>query len=132
MLISASVESEFNQHKIEVQTNTDSKTIIIAPKPNGYGSSVNGAELLLLALATCCCNDIYREAGKRNVSISAVKVTCEGKFGGEGETGTNFRYKVNVVSDAPAEAIEDLIFYVDKIAEVHNTLRKGISISLEK
>jgi len=132
MFISTSVKSKFNQHEVEVQTNYDSKTISIAPKPNGYGSSINGAELLLLSLATCCCNDIYREAGKRNLPVSAVEVTCAGKFGGEGETGSNFRYKVNEVSDAPAEAIEDLISYVDKIAEVHNTLRKGLSISLEK
>jgi len=43
-----------------VQTDNDFKPITIEPKATGYGSSINGGELLLLALATCFCNDIYR------------------------------------------------------------------------
>jgi len=58
--MSASIKSRFNQHQVNVQTDNDFKPITIEPKATGYGSSINGGELLLLALATCFCNDIYR------------------------------------------------------------------------
>ncbi|WP_332369742.1 OsmC family protein [Spirosoma telluris] len=87
-------------------------------------------ELLLLSLATCFCNDIYREAGKRNLVVSGVEVVFTGEFGADGEPGSNFTYTTNVTSDAPAAEIEALIKHTDQIAEVHNTLRKGLSIRL--
>lgn len=130
MKISASLKNKLNQHSIVVQTNDSAKEIEISPKPSGLGSSVNGAELLLLSLATCFCNDIYREAGKRNIVVSSVEVDCECEFGADGEPGKNFSYKVNVTSDAPRSEIEDLIKHTDKIAEIHNTLRKGIAVTL--
>lgn len=130
MKISASLKNKLNQHSIIVQTNDSPKQIEISPKSSGLGSSVNGAELLLVSLATCFCNDIYREASKRNLIISAVEVDCEGEFGADGETGKNFRYKVNVTSDASPSTIEDLIKHTDRIAEIHNTLRNGIPVTL--
>ncbi len=132
MKISASIKSKLNQHEVTVQTNDTAKEVTIAPKPTGFGSSINGAELLLLALATCFCNDIYREAGKRNITVSGVEVEFTGDFGADGEPGSNFKYKANVTSDAPAAEIEELIKHTDQIAEIHNTLRKGLSISLTK
>jgi len=131
MQISASVKSSFNQHTVFVETNGDSKAIGIKAKANGYGSSINGGELLLLALATCFCNDIYREAGKRKIAVSEVEVICRGEFGSEGEPGKNFIYKAKVIADAPDEIIDEMIRYVDSIAEVHNTLRKGINVKLK-
>lgn len=130
MKVSAAISNKFNQNEIIVQTNGDSKKINISPKPAGYGSSVNGAELLLLSLATCFCNDIYREAAKRNITVSEVEVVFTGDFGGEGESGSNFQYKVNVISNAAPEEIEALIKYTDNIAEIHNTLRNGLAVTL--
>ncbi len=49
-------------------------------KENGYGSSASGGELLFLALATCYCNDIYREAAKKNIKVESVEVDVEGDF----------------------------------------------------
>ena len=89
-----------------------------------------GGELLLLSLATCFCNDIYREASNRNITVSGVEVEFTGEFGAEGESGSNFTYTANVMSDAPPADIEALINYTDQIAEIHNTLRKGLSITL--
>lgn len=129
--MSASVKSSFNQHTVFVETNGDSKAIGIKAKANGYGSSINGGELLLLALATCFCNDIYREAVKRKIAVSEVEVICSGEFGSEGEPGKNFIYKAKVIADSPGEIIDEMIRYVDSIAEVHNTLRKGINIKLQ-
>jgi len=97
-----------------------------------YGSSINGGELLLLSLATCFCNDIYREAAKKNISVSGVEVGFTGEFGGEGEPGFNFQYKAKVISTAPAEDVDALILHTDQIAEIHNTLRKGINITLHQ
>lgn len=84
---------------------------------------------MLLALTTFFCNDIYREANKRSIIVSAVEVVCEGEFGDEGEPRSNFKYKANVAADAASKEIEDMISYVDKIAEVHNTLRRGVDVS---
>ena len=130
MKISASIKNSINQHETSVQTNEAEKKLQIAPKPTGFGSSINGGELLMLSLATCFCIDIYREAAKRNIVISAVGVTVTGEFGGEGEPGYNFSYSADVVSDAPAPVIEELIRYTDKVAEIQNTLRKGLNITL--
>jgi organic hydroperoxide reductase OsmC/OhrA len=63
MQITATIKSKFNQLQT-IQTNDAAKNLQIASKPNGYGSPVNGGELLMLSLATCYCNDIYREAAK--------------------------------------------------------------------
>ncbi|HVW97845.1 MAG TPA: OsmC family protein [Mucilaginibacter sp.] len=130
--MSASIKSVLNKHGIVVTTNDASKQISIPPKESGYGSSVNGGELLLLALATCFCNDLYREASKRNIAIAGVSVACTGEFGSEGEPGFNFRYTANVESDAPKAVIDELIRDTDQVAEIHNTLRKGINVTLEQ
>ena len=132
MKISASIHSKFNQNKTFVQTNRSAKEMHIDPKPSGFGSSINGGELLLLSLATCFCNDIYREGAKRNINITSVEVEVTGDFGVEGEPGTDFKYKANITSDSSASDIKDLINYTDKVAEVHNTLRKGLNITLIK
>jgi len=132
MLMSATIQSSFNQHKVEVRTNGAAKEMQIAAKSTGYGSSINGGELLLLALATCFCNDIYREAAKRNITVTAVDVEVTGEFGAEGEPGSNFRCKTNVISDVPQDEIDALIDHTDQVAEIHNTLRKGLNITLTK
>ncbi|MBD2755132.1 OsmC family protein [Spirosoma validum] len=130
MKMSASIKSELNRHEVVVQTNDSAKEMQISVKPSGFGSSINGGELLLLSLATCFCNDIYREAGKRNMNVSGVEILVTGEFGAEGEPGSNFTYKANVTADASSEEIEDLINHIDRVAEIHNTLRKGLSITL--
>lgn len=132
MKISASIKSTFNQHEVIVQTNDTAKEMQITVKASGYGSSVNGGELLMLSLATCFCNDIYREADRRKIPIFSVEVEVTGDFGAEGEPGSNFKYKANVAADASRQEISDLINHVDQIAEIHNTLRKGIDITLIK
>ena len=130
MKISASIKNEFNRHEVKVTTNDAVKELLIFPKNTGYGSSVNGGEMLMLALATCFCNDIYREAAKRNIPVNGVEVICHADFGAEGEPGVNFRYQVRVTSDASPIEIEDLIRHTDAVAEIHNTLRKGVVVEL--
>ncbi|RRB06569.1 OsmC family protein [Larkinella rosea] len=130
MKISAHLKSSFNHHEIVVTTNDSAKEMQILPKASGFGSSINGGELLMLALATCFCNDIYREAAKRNIPVSGVEVEFFSEFGADGEPGSNFSYRAHVTSDAPAAEIEELIRHTDQIAEIHNTLRKGLNVTL--
>lgn len=133
MKISATLENSKDRNAVLVSTNGHAKRLDIGPKPDGFGSSVNGGELLFLSLATCVCNDIYREAKKRSMSISSVVVNASGEFGKEGEPAKDMIYNVKV--DAPSHSrkeIEDLIRYVDEVAEVHATLRGGGKILLKE
>ena len=130
MKISATIKNELNSNVVLVSTNGHSKSISIAPKDNGYGSSVNGGELLALSLAVCYCNDIYREAAKRNLKITNVEVVVTSDFGSEGEAGRNFRYKPTIESNATSQQIQELIQHTDTVAEIHNTLREGVIIQL--
>lgn len=130
MTLSASINSEFGHHAVVVQTNDSANEMNIAPKPSGFGSSINGGELLMLSLATCFCNDIYREAAKRNITVSGVDVVVTGEFGADGEPGSNFTYTAHVKSAAPPAEIDELIRHTDRIAEIHNTLRQGVQITL--
>jgi uncharacterized OsmC-like protein len=132
MHISASVRNAAQQNEVLVTTNHVSKQVTIPAKTEGMGSSVNGGELLFLALATCFCNDVYREAAKRKLKINSVEVKVSGEFGAEGEPGSNIQYEVNVDADEEEAIINELIAYVDKIAEVHNTLRVGTAVTLKE
>lgn len=128
--MSANIKSSYNSHEALVETNGAIKQVQTGVKPLGFGSAINGGEMLLLSLATCFCNDIYREAAKRNIEVNGVEVEVTGEFGAEGEPGFNFQYKANVASNAPKEDIHDLISHTDSVAEIHNTLRKGLNIQL--
>jgi uncharacterized OsmC-like protein len=132
MKVSARLKNKQYEQEIIVTTNNDSKNISIPPKSSGYGSSVNGAELLLLSLATCYCNDIYREAARRNIEVTEVSVEFSGEFGAEGEPGRNFQYKPTIKSNATPGQLEALIHFTDEIAEIHKTLRQGLNITLLK
>lgn len=130
--MSATIRNSLEKNEVRVQTNGDSRVLTIPSKPDGYGSAVNGGELLLLSIATCFCNDLYREAGKRDIAVSEVEVTATCEFNTEGEPGVNFRYKVFVKSKASKEEISDLIKHTDEIAEIHNTIRQGTHITIEQ
>ncbi len=80
MRIGAEVKSSRGQHQITLDTKNQAHSIHISPKATGFGSSANGGELLFLALATCYCNDIYREAAKRGVAVERVEVEVTGEL----------------------------------------------------
>lgn len=131
MKITAKVENSFQQHEVHIQTNDQTKTLNIPSKVSGLGSAVNGGELLCLALATCFCNDIYREAQKKNLNISKVSVEASAEFGGPGEPGYNFTYSAKIEGDAPDEILTDLLRHTDQVSEIQNTLRLGAKIDLQ-
>jgi uncharacterized OsmC-like protein len=130
MKISARVENAVGQHQVTLTTNNNPHSITIPPKDSGFGSSANGGELLFLALATCYCNDIYREAAKRNIKVERVEVEVSGDFGAEGEYAKNVIYRAKVHAKGTREEIEALMKYTDTVAEIQNTLRIETSVTL--
>ncbi len=132
MKISAQIQSSRGRHEITLATNAQPHSIAIPPRATGFGSSANGGELLFLALATCYCNDIYREAAKLGIPVERVEVAVSGEFGAEGEAGRNIAYEAKVWAQAPEQAIRDLMAHTDGVAEVQNTLRAGAAVRLDR
>ena len=131
MTIRAQVHNEEGHHRVTLNTNGAEHSLTIPPKPSGFGSSANGGELLFLALATCYCNDVYREAVALGVEVRGVEVEVEGEFGGVGEPATNVSYRAKVtVAGASAAEARLLLERTDEVAEVQNTLRVGVPIQL--
>lgn len=131
MKISARVEDSEGEHHATLTTNGITHPIAISPKASGFGSSANGGELLFLALATCYCNDIYREAAKRGIAVEFVEVDVEGRFGAEGEPAMHVTYRAKVVAHATDADIRELMRHTDTLAEIQNTLRAQTPIILD-
>ncbi|MBI3943946.1 MAG: OsmC family protein [Chloroflexi bacterium] len=130
MQISARIENARGTHRASLRTNDREHALTIQPKPDGFGSSVNGGELLFLALATCYCNDIYREAKKRGIEVHRVEVEVSGEFEGEGEAAQSITYRAEVAAKARREEILDLMRHTDSVAEIQNTLRRSSPVVL--
>ena len=132
MKISARVQNSQGNHQVTLDTNGNIHTLVIEPKATGFGSSANGGELLFLALATCYCNDIYREAQKRGIRVEGVEVEVEGDFGAEGEPAQNVKYRAKVTAAASERVIRELMQITDGLAEIQNTLRFGRPVTLSQ
>src|SRR5690349_24700396 len=130
MKITAIIENSKDNHKVTLQTNDNVHSITVPPRQTGYGSSANGGELLFLALATCYCNDIYREAAKRNIQVERVEVHVEGAFGAEGEPAKDVTYQAKVFAHGGDDEIREMMEFTDTVAEIQNTLRMGTAVVL--
>lgn len=132
MKITARVRNGAGRHVAEVETAGVRKAVSIPAKNGGSGSSINGGELLFLALATCYCNDVYREAGKRDIAIESVEVEVKGEFGGEGEGAHHVHYSARVAGAASEAKLKELLVATDSVAEIQNTLRGGVDVRLDR
>lgn len=128
MQISARVVSAPGQHAVSVRTDDAEQPLAVPPRTGG-GSAVNGGEFLMLALATCYANDLYREARRLGMELTQVEVEATASFEGVGLAASDVRYRARVQSPAPPEAVERLLRETDAVAEVHNTLRTGVPVS---
>ena len=131
MEISAFVRNTATRHEAVVATGGNERTLALPPKASGAGSAVNGGELLLLALATCYCNDLYREAARLGIALDGVEVHASARFEGIGLAASDIRYRAKVSSPASAEQIAALLRETDAVAEVHNTVRAGVPVVLD-
>src|SRR5215468_12530987 len=117
-------------HKATLATQGVGHALPIPPRSSGFGSSVNGGELLCLALATCYCNDLYREAGKRGIEIHRVEVEAEAVFGAEGAPAERLSYHARVSARTSRQVIIELMRHTDTVAEIQNTLRRACPVVL--
>ena len=131
MRIAARLSSTATTHDVELDTAGKAQPLAVAPKPAGGGSAVNGGELLMLALATCYCNDLYREAAARGLVLTAVHVEASAEFAAAGLAASDIRYRARVESTASPAQVEALLRETDAVAEVHNTVRAGVAVTRE-
>ena len=130
MKMTARVENWEGALQVQVRTGDAVKTLSVPPKPSGFGASVNGFEMLCFALAACYCNDLYREAGKRGIHVEGVEVEAEMDFFSDGDAAKNVTYRVKVTAGGSEADIRELLEQTDRAAEVHNTLRAGVPVTL--
>ena len=84
----------------------------------------------MLALATCYCNDLFREAERLGIAIDGVQVEATAEFDGVGLAARDIRYRARVDSPAAQDQIAELLRQTDAVAEIHNTLRAGSQVRL--
>ena len=130
MHITAVVTNSSSGHEVTVQTGSSTQSLRVPAKNGARGSGVNGGEFLMLALATCYCNDLYREAERLGVPLDGVTVEASAEFPGVGLAATNIRYRATVTSPATPDAVAQLLRETDAVAEVHNTVRAGVAVEL--
>ncbi len=128
MKIGAHIDNSAAGHFVTVETNGAERSITIPSKDGGFGSGINGGEVLLMAVATCYCNDVYREAARRNITIHRVKVDVSAEFGAEGEPARSITYSAEIEGDASDDEIRELARHTDTVAEIQNTLRTGVNV----
>lgn len=128
MEISARLRNTSDEHTVHVSTAGRAQFLLVPGRQEGHGSSINGGELLIAALATCYCNDLYREAARLGIEISACEVSATATFDGVGAPATSITYAARVESQAAAGEVARLLAETDRLAEVHNTLRAGCPV----
>jgi len=99
MRIRAVVNNEGARHEVRLETAGASRPLAVDAKATGPGSAVNGGEFLMLALATCYCNDLYREAARLGLRLHGVEVEASADFEGVGLAASDVRYRARVHSD---------------------------------
>jgi organic hydroperoxide reductase OsmC/OhrA len=130
MQISAVVKNSSSSYEAVVRTGELTQAVAVPAKAAGRGSAINGGEFLMLALATCYCNDLYREAERLGIPIEGVEVEATAEFPAVGLAARDIRYRARVSSPANAKTIGDLLRHTDAVAEVHNTVRAGAQVEL--
>lgn len=132
MNINAKLISTENGRRVTLYRDGETRDLSIPIGPPGAASGTSGAEYLLLALVTCFSSDLYREADKRGITVEQLEVEVETRFGVEGEPARNIVYRVRLIADAPEQQLRELVNHIDRVAEIHNTLRLGIPVTLNR
>ncbi|HMK09286.1 MAG TPA: OsmC family protein [Anaerolineales bacterium] len=128
----AHIHNSRGQHQVELSMGERSSSIDIPPKPAALGSSISGGELLTLALATCYCNDVYREAARMGIEVFRVDVECGAEFPAEGAPARDISFSARIAAKATESQIQELAARADRVAEIQNTVRAAIPAVLIK
>src|SRR5690348_7461166 len=120
MRISARLANRNGSHAVTLRSADQPQSLAVAAKPGG-GSAVNGGEFLMLALATCYCNDLYREAATRGLVLSAVEVEASAEFAAVGLAASDIRYRARVESTASEAQVEALLRATDAVRSEEHT-----------
>jgi uncharacterized OsmC-like protein len=89
---------------------------------------LSGGHLLHLAVAGCLFNDILREARTRGVSVTDLRVSADGDFGGDPMISTGITYEVEIAGDAPEADLRRLVADCEAPAAIPNALRAGTTV----
>ena len=111
------------------------RSTVVIDRPTeagGRGLGFSGGQLLNLAVAGCISNDLFREAARRGIRLDHVRVVAESDYTGSPATSTPIEYQVELSGDATQEALADLVAYVDAIAEIPNSIRRGTEVRLSR
>jgi uncharacterized OsmC-like protein len=89
---------------------------------------LSGGHLLHLAVAGCLFNDILREARRRGLVVTDLRVSAGGGFGGEPSVSTGITYTVDVAGDAPEAVLRRLVADCEADATIPHVLRVGSDV----
>lgn len=131
MQVFARLSNTINTHSLVTAAGAAEHAIPLPAKHEGRGAEVNGGELLAAALATCFCNDLFREAPDFDIEVIEVSVQVHIEFSGAGNPARHIGYAVRVTAMGDEPAIRNLVHHTDAVAEIHNTLRLGMAVLLE-
>lgn len=101
MEYTASVRTGADGHDVTVGVGGQDRSLTLPAREGSPGSAVSGGELLFLALATCCANDVFREAASRSLPVESVAVEVTGEFDAPGSRARDVTYRVSIVSPRP-------------------------------
>jgi uncharacterized OsmC-like protein len=108
---------------------------LVADRPaaaGGRGLGFSGGQLLYLSVAACVSNDLYREAATMGIALRRVAVEVDGDFPARGAPSTAISVVVDVEADAPDEALDRLVAEVDRVAEIPNSLRGTVPVTIRR
>ena len=101
-------------------------------KAGGAGLGFNGGELLGLAIGGCLCNDLQYVAHDLGVRLSSIQVDVTLRFKGEPSLATDAAIVVKVDPQDKKTDLQALIDRAMAISTVSNSLKRGLSIKLER
>lgn len=102
------------------------------PAAGGGGLGFNGGQLLYLSIAACVSNDVYREAVTMGVTVRRVAVEVDGDFPARGAASTAIDVRVTVEAEADDATIDALVAEVDRVAEIPNSLRGTVPVTIRR
>lgn len=108
---------------------------LVADRPaaaGGGGLGFNGGQLLYLSIAACVSNDVFREAVTMGVTVRRVAVEVDGDFPARGAASTAIDVRVTVEAEADDATIDALVAEVDRVAEIPNSLRGTVPVTIRR